>query len=100
MKTVAATVFFAAILAGACSLAAGSPPVQVFHDVAVRPAHATAPLDAIAEKFCRDEGFTQAGAHLFIGFTGSDSSLMAHFRQVTCRTYQLRTPEKSDGTPA
>ena len=100
MKTVAATVFFAAILAGACSLAAGSPPVRVFHDIAVRPAHATAPLDAIAEKFCRDEGFTGAGAHLFVGFTGSDSSLMAHFRQVTCRTYQLRKLEKSGATPA
>ena len=100
MKTVAATVFFAAILAGACSLAAGSPPVRVFHDVSVRPAHATAPLDAIAKKFCRDEGFTGAGAHLFVGFTGSDGSLMAHFRQVTCRTFQLRMPEKLGGTPA
>jgi hypothetical protein len=96
MKSIAATVFFAAILAGACSLAAGSPPVQVFHDIAVRPAHATAPLDAIAQKFCLDEGFAEAGAHLFVGFTGSDDSMVAHFRQITCRTYELRKFEKPD----
>jgi hypothetical protein len=100
MKTVAATVFFAAILAGACSLAVGSPPVQVFHDVAVKPAHAAAPLDAIAEKFCRDEGFAAAGGHLFVGFTGSGGSITAHFRQISCRTYHVRKLEKSSGTPA
>jgi hypothetical protein len=99
MRTVAATVFFAAILAGACALAAGSPPVRVFHDVAVRPAHATAPLDAIAQKFCFDAGFVEAGAHLFVGFTGSDEAITAHFRQIACRTYQLRQPEKSSATP-
>jgi hypothetical protein len=94
MRKIAATAFFAAILAGAVALAAGSPPVQIFHDIAVRPAHPGAPPDAIAEKFCRDNGFTEAGAHLFIGFIEYGSTLTAHFRQIACRTYELRRLDK------
>jgi hypothetical protein len=96
MRKIAATAFFAAILAGAVALAAGSPPVQVFHHVGVRPAHPSAPPEAIAEKFCRDKGFTEAGAHLFIGFLENGGSLIAHFRQIACRTYELRKIERLD----
>jgi hypothetical protein len=97
MRKIAATAFFAAILAGAVALAAGSPPVQIFHDIAVRPNHPGAPPEAIAEKFCRDNGFTEAGAHLFIGFLENGSMLTAHFRQIACRTYELRGLDKPDG---
>ena len=96
MSKVAATVFFAAILAGACALAAGSPPVQIFHNVSVRPAHPSAPPDAIAQKFCLDKGFTEAGAHLFIGFNEYGETMTAYFRQIACRTYELRSIEKLD----
>jgi hypothetical protein len=96
MRKIAATAFFAAILAGAVALAAGSPPVRIFHNVGVIPAHPSAPPDAIAEKFCRDEGFTEAGAHLFIGFVENGGTLTAHFRQIACRTYELRKLDKPD----
>jgi hypothetical protein len=98
MKSIAATAFFAAILAGACALASGSPPVQIFHEVSVRPAHASAPPEAIAQKFCLDKGFTQAGAHLFIGFNEYGATITAHFRQIACQTYELRRIEKA-GAP-
>ena len=96
MSNIAAPAFFGAPLAGACALAAGSPPVQIFHDVGVKPAHPTAPVDAIAQKFCFDKGFTEAGAHLFIGFTESDGAIIAHFRQIACRTYEVTRIEKPD----
>ena len=99
MSNIAATAFLAATLAGACALAAGSPPVQIFHNVGVKPAHPTAPVDAIAQKFCFDKGFTEAGAHLFIGFTESDGAIIAHFRQIACRTYEVTRIEKPTTAP-